>query len=619
MMPSSDVKHELCEILWRIGDGSSTSDDVDRLEWLIGEDPTLHTFAARFAAMYGMLHWDRGFAAPCDRRQDAAAMPTARISPTNPREEVLPGMAVQAASGWFASGWPVAYLVATVIFAIGLAAGALVRVSAPTGVDVVQSPTLIPAPVLTDSSAVARITGMVDCELEDSGVRGRGSATAEQESDVINRKSPIHLGDRLALKSGLMEITYDSGAKVILQGPVTYEAESRTGGYLSFGKLTARLEKTSLPSPASGRGAGGEDALNASTATNSRPPNQKSQIANHKSFSVRTPTALITDLGTEFGVEVGAEGVTSTEVFAGSVTVQPSKSNDELPPQIRALTAGQFARVSTDFRLTMGKTDLGELPRFQRALRKKTDAADAYAQLVLSMKPVVYYRMEWPQDGENQKTVQDSSGNQCHGKLYLGDGNGATPWWPGHFGSALYLRGPSVGDYAIVPDYPKAENNELSLSVWVNADTRSPLWSLIAANWGMDVHGQFHFGLEAEGDLTIEITPRDKKKVLVREGRDHPLPTGQWQHVAFVVDRATVHLYRNGVEVASGPCLGVLPNTPLSHLIIGNKNNDVGGVLTDPPLHWHGRIDELAIFNKSLTIEQIRKLRKESGLKMKSK
>ena len=40
-----------------------------------------------------------------------------------------------------------------------------------------------------------------------------------------------------------MEITYDTGAKVILQGPVTYEVESTDGGFLSLGKLTARLEK----------------------------------------------------------------------------------------------------------------------------------------------------------------------------------------------------------------------------------------------------------------------------------------------------------------------------------------------------------------------------------------
>ena len=52
----------------------------------------------------------------------------------------------------------------------------------------------------------------------------------------------MSLGDKFALASGLMEITYDTGAKVILQGPVTYEVESN-GGYLSVGKLTGKLEK----------------------------------------------------------------------------------------------------------------------------------------------------------------------------------------------------------------------------------------------------------------------------------------------------------------------------------------------------------------------------------------
>ena len=30
---------------------------------------------------------------------------------------------------------------------------------------------------------------------------------------------------------------------MILQGPVTYEVESKDGGFLSLGKLTARLER----------------------------------------------------------------------------------------------------------------------------------------------------------------------------------------------------------------------------------------------------------------------------------------------------------------------------------------------------------------------------------------
>ena len=129
-----------------------------------------------------------------------------------------------------------------------------------------------------------------------------------------------------------LEITYDTGAKVILQGPVSYEVESLAGGYLSVGKLTAKLEtKNSLPSP-SGRGAGGEGGVNAPVASKSgisspqplapSPSSNPQSLIPNPLFAVRTPTAVVTDLGTEFGVEVDKEGSTSSHVFRGSIRVQ---------------------------------------------------------------------------------------------------------------------------------------------------------------------------------------------------------------------------------------------------------------------------------------------------------
>ena len=95
-----------------------------------------------------------------------------------------------------------------------------------------------------------------------------------------------------------MEITYDTGAKVILQGPVTYEVESARGGYMSVGKLTAEW-----------RGGG--------KRSGDKRPNQAPGPT--YPFVVRTPTATVTDLGTEFGVEVDAAGVTRSHVFQGKV------------------------------------------------------------------------------------------------------------------------------------------------------------------------------------------------------------------------------------------------------------------------------------------------------------
>jgi hypothetical protein len=128
-------------------------------------------------------------------------------------------------------------------------------------------------------------------------VSGQWSVVRKSESEFINHKSLVSLGDKFALVSGLLEITYNTGAKVLLQGPVTYSVEAN-GGYLAAGKLTGKLEKKSA----------------------------RSEIGNRKSeipaFAVRTPTATVTDLGTEFGVEVGSDGATRAHVFRGSVELR---------------------------------------------------------------------------------------------------------------------------------------------------------------------------------------------------------------------------------------------------------------------------------------------------------
>ena len=136
-----------------------------------------------------------------------------------------------------------------------------------------------------------------------------------------------------------MEITYDTGAKVILQGPVTYEVESKDGGFLSLGKLTAKLDKRSEPA------------------------NQKSEIRNQKLFAVRTPTATITDLGTEFGVEVQNSGCTSAHVFLGVVEVQPAGSG--------VTSVSRAVRLSQDELIRIRRRQNGEGVDVQRG---KADA-----------------------------------------------------------------------------------------------------------------------------------------------------------------------------------------------------------------------------------------------------
>ena len=60
---------------------------------------------------------------------------------------------------------------------------------------------------------VAQISGMADCRWSKDGRPPYGY-------------DGVPVGRRFKLDSGLLEITYRTGAKVVLQGPVTYEVES---------------------------------------------------------------------------------------------------------------------------------------------------------------------------------------------------------------------------------------------------------------------------------------------------------------------------------------------------------------------------------------------------------
>ena len=92
-----------------------------------------------------------------------------------------------------------------------------------------------------------------------------------------------------------MEITYDTGAKVILQGPVTYEVESN-GWRLPVGGQADRKA--------------GKERRQKDECRNLESPESifTHPLIHSSLFAVSTPTATVTDLGTEFGVEVDKAG-----------------------------------------------------------------------------------------------------------------------------------------------------------------------------------------------------------------------------------------------------------------------------------------------------------------------
>jgi hypothetical protein len=124
---------------------------------------------------------------------------------------------------------------------------------------------------------------------------------------LTNRKAP------LLLQTGLIEIVFDGGARVLLEAPTEFRLKSANRMVLYTGQLFAFV------------------------------PNYA------KRFTLETPNARIIDMGTEFGVRVEKDGTSDLHLFKGkAVLTSDSGSKDK---RTQTLTAGQAKRVDASGRI----------------------------------------------------------------------------------------------------------------------------------------------------------------------------------------------------------------------------------------------------------------------------
>ena len=256
--------------------GQASDDEIDRLEQLVLNDDEacrlyvdamfdaqqLRRWASKDSWHDNLLDADSlalSFdARPTDggpliqEEQQASTLPVFNIF----------GSTMHGMVGFFSQEIPFSLLIATLVTCMGLLAASFIYVShhqqlandaSRSAPAVVHSDRNVAQP---DIEFVGRVTGMVDAQWADA-----------QTATVHGAN--VSLGRKYALASGLMEITYDTGARVILQGPVTYKVESRDSGFLSLGKLTARLEK----------GNKGEDGLQQNTNGDRKQPQRALTLA----------------------------------------------------------------------------------------------------------------------------------------------------------------------------------------------------------------------------------------------------------------------------------------------------------------------------------------------------
>jgi hypothetical protein len=286
---------ELRGLLARCDDVPLTSAETERLNELLASDGQAQQMFADYAMLNACLDivWTSGERCEAGEAAFPEFAPSQDVAPVVPAFPVLhaPLSALHSPLGNFM----ISYGVAATVVAVGLLIGWVCRVSIPSA-DHQPVATDVPRPRATPLTPeprpvfVARITGMVACRWADP-------RTAPVGFDRVA------LGRKYSLVSGLVEIVYDTGARIILQGPCDYEVESQTGGFLALGRVTAKVEP--------------KRAGNGAPAEEPKSGGNRSGL-----FFVRTPTATVTDLGTEFGVEVDKSGDSKAHVYRGKVELR---------------------------------------------------------------------------------------------------------------------------------------------------------------------------------------------------------------------------------------------------------------------------------------------------------
>jgi hypothetical protein len=383
----------------------------------------------------------------------------------------------------------------------------------------------------------------------------------------------LRSGQHLTFSSGLIEVAFQDGAVVVLEGPADLEIRGRASAFLHRGRAVARV-------PEQARG-----------------------------FIIDSPRGRLVDLGTEFGVSVGEAGETEVHVLEGRVDAQ-------LPGRKTAVEL----RANEALRLTPEPTWLNANENaFVTEMPPRAEEKPPY--------------IHWSFD-EGSGRVAGNSGRgladkdaQLSLRNVLPEAQGPT-WVKGPFGNALEFDGKGAFAECKYQGIPGRQARSIAAWVRVPQDFKTEEGYGIVG-WGMVNYPGMAWQLsvnpvEEEGLIgRLRIGVSKGAVVGTTDLRD-----GKWHHLAVVMyggarpNTAThVLIYVDGV-LEPAPCKSVLEivtNTKKSKhgLWIGRNVATARSLETDfspgGPF-FRGAVDEVFVVSGALSGEQIRRIMQTSRL-----
>jgi hypothetical protein len=545
-------------------DGSLTDAEIDRLDALVRTDDDFRNFYLKYMDQHAVLA--------------AAVLPIEDV-----RLMVqCPGAACDEPSGWgdaegaeCGSGFkdqragrlprvPRAWRRWTIVAASVVLAG-LFAWSWPMSRPRMS---IVPGPRMAgDSRSPAHANGFaVVIQLQDAQWEP-GEGMRPSEGDLLG-------AGRLVLHSGRMMLGLLSGVTITVEGPADLEL-------LSIGRVHCRGGKLRTRVP---RGAEG--------------------------FIVTTPGSAVVDLGTEFGLNVADDGKSRVMVFKGEA--EAAVLNGTGVP-VRSQQVAERKAFEIDAR--SGQIEQAEarsadfvVPSTLATAPLALDAS--YRETVLAGGPWAYWRFEAIENGSIANEVPDGRSLHASGPVILvgsSDHNRCFEFGPDEAEQSLTMDG--VWQLSSDPGY--------AVELWVLPGRigHAALASLIAP--GPPTEDYKHLFL-------VELTASDRYSLaspgLIRflhrwpagdSGGDNAFSTkhyvpNRWHHIVAQKSGGRLELFVDGVR--SQPVQARSASAPEAcHLLLGRLKP-----LPRPPGRVHSRafvgsIDELALYNRPLAAEEVRR------------
>jgi hypothetical protein len=405
------------------------------------------------------------------------------------------------------------------------------------------------------SNAVAMLTRTVDVKWGNRGELPRVGGALERGT--------------LRLESGLAQVVFYSGARVVIEGPAELQLVSPMEAFCSYGRLLL-----DVPPPAHG-------------------------------FRLRTPQLNVVDLGTSFGIDATA-GQSEVHVFKGKVGLV----SDTAPT--RSLNEGQAAVVQErgQPRLMAASEDsFTALFEFQQ----RSLASEAYryeqwqfANAKLNQDPTLLVHLDFESPGTTEWTLRNTAEKNpsVTEAIFVGCARAEGRWR-----EKLALEFQNVNDRVrlAVP----GEFDQLTLSAWVCIKGLDRQFNSLFMSDGFDP-GTLHWLIRNDGVLGVTVFgPEPRKFQIMASPPVLSLDAlGMWQHLAVVVDgnaRRVVH-YLNGTPV-SQHALNFGPPLRVGSAELGNWNARSGSNPAPALIrNLSGSFDEFELFSRALTDAEVREL-----------